>query len=168
MFAQTPRDDSLRAVIYPEQPAPAVAGCGAPCSAGGEAAATPAARRTPARTARRSAAASAAPRSPELSGRIAKKIRAHECVRRRGVTVIMVQGKGRNKTRTVHWTGSAAQWTDAELAQLARAVAENTGTPNMRGSGINWAAIKRRAPTDYQLLVKRRAEKALSKKWAKM
>ena len=159
-------DGCLRAVGSPEAPPPALVGVpGALCI---EPAATPAARRAAARTVRRDAAPSAAACSPVLSGRIAKKQPAHAPARVKGVTTRMVQGRGRNKTRTVHWTGSAAEWTDEELEQLARAVAENTFAPNKRGNGISWAAIKRRAPTDYPLLVKRSAEKALAKKWAKM
>jgi hypothetical protein len=164
LLQATPGDGCLRAVSDPEAPA-ALAAAGAP---GFEPAATPPARRAAARTVRHDEATPAAARSPDLSGRIAKKLRAHEHARRKGVTVVMVQGRGRNKTRAVHWTGSAAEWTDEELEQLTRAVAENTFAPNKRGNGISWAAIKRRAPTDYPLLVKRSADKALAKKWAKM
>lgn len=103
-----------------------------------------------------------------MRGRIAKKAQARAVAHanKKGVTRDLVPGRGRHAGQMVRKTGSAFSWTTEASDQLCVAVAENTFPPDKRSpTGIRWAAIKRRAPTDYPLLVERRADKALSKHW---
>ena len=106
-----------------------------------------------------------------MRGRIAKKAQAQAVAHanKKGVTRVLVPGRGRHAGRMVCQTGSAFSWTAAASAQLLLAVAENTFAPDNRSTtGISWAAIKRRAPSDYPLLVERSAKKALFKHWLKI
>jgi hypothetical protein len=65
--------------------------------------------------------------------------------------------------------GAAMRWTPEEDAALIQAASENRGAPDKRSlNGIRWAAICRRAPNEYPLLVRhirRRATKTLAKRY---
>ena len=66
--------------------------------------------------------------------------------------------------------GAALRWTAEEDAALAKAVSENRKAPDKRSlNGIQWAAIQRRAATDYPLLMRHltsaRGSKTCAKRW---
>lgn len=61
------------------------------------------------------------------------------------------------------------RWTSEEDAALILAVSENRGAPDKRSlNGIRWAAIIRRAPTEYPQLMRHltsRGTKTLAKRY---
>ena len=66
--------------------------------------------------------------------------------------------------------GAALRWTSDEDAVLRIAVSENRKTPDKRSqNGIQWAAIQRRAPLEYPLLMRHltgaKGSKTLAKRW---
>jgi hypothetical protein len=66
--------------------------------------------------------------------------------------------------------GAALRWTAEEDAALALAVSQNRKAPDKRSlNGIQWAAIQRRAATDYPLLMRHltsaRGSKTCAKRW---
>ena len=66
-------------------------------------------------------------------------------------------------------TGARLRWTAEEDEELKRAVTETRGAPTKKSvSGIRWAEIQRRAPSEYLLLMRHLttpSSKCLSKRW---